>query len=115
MRHDEDCLREMVEAAAQLFFLMNKPGAERLLTEDRSFRHSVFFEFVVIGEGVTRLSSELKLRHPEVPWRQVNAFRHRIAHGYFEISLPIVWQLLQSEVPRLHKQLMEVISVEFHH
>jgi uncharacterized protein with HEPN domain len=113
MRSDEVCLREMVAATAQLLSLLAKPEAERLLHEDRSFRHSVFFEFVVIGEEVARLSEELRLRHPEIPWRKVSAFRNRIAHGYFDLSLPIVWQLWADEIPRLRIQLLAILAAEF--
>ena len=67
----------------------------------------------MIGEEVARLSEELRLRHPEIAWRQISAFRHRIAHGYFELSLPIVWQLWTDEVPRLRIQLLAVLSAEF--
>src|SRR5712692_3816523 len=105
MRQDEVCLREMIAAAEQIVALIARPEAERLLHEDRSFRHSVFFEFVVIGEEVARLSEELRLRHPEIPWSKVSAFRNRIAHGYFQLSLPIVWQLCMNEVPLLRTQL----------
>jgi uncharacterized protein with HEPN domain len=61
MRRDDVCLHEMLAAAEQLIELRGRPEAERLLREDRSFRHSVFFEFVVIGEEVARLSEELRL------------------------------------------------------
>lgn len=42
-RSDEVCLREMLAAAEQLLILLDKTEAERLLHEDREFRHSVFF------------------------------------------------------------------------
>ena len=113
MRSDEVCLREMLAAAEQLLILLDKTEAERLLHEDREFTHSVFFEFVVIGEEVSRLSDELRLRHPGIEWRQIGAFRNRIAHGYFELSLPIVWQLWTDEVPQLREQLLAVLLAEF--
>jgi len=93
MRKDDACLREMLAAADQLLKLLRNPEAERLLSEDRFFRHSVFFEFVVIGEEVARLSEDLRVRHPTIPWTRISAFRHRVAHAYFGLSLPLVWQL----------------------
>ena len=113
MRSDDVSLGEMIAAADQLLALLANPQAERLLRQDRAFRHSVFFEFVIIGEGVAQLSEELKLRRPGIPWRQISAFRHRIAHGYLELSLGIVWQLWQNEIPRLRLQLAEVLAAEF--
>ena len=47
---DENALREMFDAANQLVVLLRRPDAEGLLKSDRVFRHSVFFEFLVIGE-----------------------------------------------------------------
>jgi hypothetical protein len=43
----------------------------------------------VIGEAISRLSVELRERHPEVPWRQIIAVRHRIVHAYFDLD----WQI----------------------
>jgi len=33
-------------------------------------------------EAINRLSEELRERHPEVPWRQIVAVRHRIVRVY---------------------------------
>jgi uncharacterized protein with HEPN domain len=113
MRRDDVSLREMLAAAEQLLELLKRPDAERLLQEDRSFRHSVLFEFVIIGEEVAALSEALCSRHPEVPWRRISGFRNRIAHGYFELSLPIVWQLWHDEIPTLRAQLLSILAAEF--
>ena len=113
MRHDDVCLRDMLDAADQLLALRARPEAEGLLQTDRVFRHSVFFEFLVIGEQVSALSEELQARHPEVPWRRIAAFRHRVAHGYFELSLAIVWQIWNEQIPELREQIQAILSQEF--
>ena len=51
--------------------------------------------------------------HAEIAWRSIIAFRHRVAHGYFELSLPIVWDILTSQIPELHRQLAAILSQEF--
>ena len=43
--------------------------------------------------------------HPEVPWRSMRGMRNRIAHGYFEINLDVVWDTLQTALPELLRQL----------
>jgi uncharacterized protein with HEPN domain len=112
MRHDDVCLREMA-ATTQLLGLLQRLDAEHLLHEDRAFRHSVFFEFVVIGEEVAALSEALRERHPRVPWKRIGGFRDRIAHGYFDLSLPIVWQIWNDEIPILQAQLLSILAAEF--
>lgn len=46
--------------------------------------------------------------HPEVPWRSMRGMRNRIAHGYFDINLEVVWETVQSALPKLLEQLPEV-------
>jgi uncharacterized protein with HEPN domain len=39
--------------------------------------------------------------HPEIPWRSMRGMRNRIAHGYFDINLHVVWETTQTALPRL--------------
>jgi uncharacterized protein with HEPN domain len=46
--------------------------------------------------------------HPEVPWRRMRGMRNRIAHGYFDINLEVVWETVQTALPELLIQLPAV-------
>lgn len=50
-------------------------------------------------------STEFTEAHPEVPWRSMRGMRNRIAHGYFDINLDVVWDTVQTALPELLKQL----------
>ena len=43
--------------------------------------------------------------HPEIPWRNMRGMRNRIAHGYFDINLDMVWDTAQSALPDLIERL----------
>lgn len=45
------------------------------------------------------------LAHPEVPWRAMRGMRNRIAHGYFDINLEVVWETVQTALPELLRKL----------
>ena len=45
--------------------------------------------------------------HPEVPWR---GMRNRIAHGYFDINLDVVWDTVQTALPDLLGQLPALLE-----
>jgi Protein of unknown function DUF86 len=47
---------------------------------------SILHHLTVIGEAISRLPVELRERHPEVPWRQIIAVRHRIVHSRNGVS-----------------------------
>ena len=40
----------------------------------------------IIGEAASRVSDDLRQRHPEIPWRQVVGMRNRVVHGYFDAN-----------------------------
>ncbi len=74
--------------------------------------HAAFFEDDVLQDAVIRrletladatqyLSAELKQRYPGIPWRQIIDFRNRVAHGYLNIDLERVWDVVEGDLPRL--------------
>ncbi len=66
-----------------------------------------------IGEAVKHIPESLKNLYPQIPWRQIVAFRNIIAHEYFGISVPIVYDVVTKELPSLKivvkKMLKEMI------
>lgn len=46
---------------------------------------------------------------PGVPWREIAGTRDRIAHGYFDINLDIVWDILSLDLPKLDRELEYLI------
>ena len=64
--------------------------------------------FIIIGEAATKVMDgyvEFTQAHPEVPWRSMRNMRNRMAHGYFDINLDVVWETVQEWLPALIKQL----------
>ncbi len=50
---------------------------------------------IVIGEAATKVMDgyvEFTQAHADVPWRSMRNMRNRMAHGYFDINLDVVWR-----------------------
>ena len=63
---------------------------------------------IIIGEAVTKVMddyAEFSQAHGQVPWRNMRGMRNRIAHGYFDINLEVVWDTVQTALPALKSQL----------
>ncbi|NJM31991.1 MAG: DUF86 domain-containing protein [Limnobacter sp.] len=74
-------------------------------------QQAVIMSLIIIGEAVTKVMdgyAEFAQAHGQVPWRNMRGMRNRIAHGYFDINLDVVWDTVQAALPELLKQLPAV-------
>lgn len=47
---------------------------------DSDERDLTAFRLSVIGENANKLSDAVKARHPDLPWREMYAFRNLVSH-----------------------------------
>lgn len=64
-------------------------------------QHAIAKALENIGEAARKVSDETRTAHPEVPWPQIIALRHRIAHDYFRLDLLRMWEIVHNDVPAL--------------
>ena len=55
----------------------------------------------IIGEAAKNVFEPTRALAPAIPWREIAGTRDRIAHGYFDINLDIVWEILSIDLPKL--------------
>jgi len=75
---------------------------------DKRTQQAVIMNLIVIGEAATKLlqeHSDFTAQYPAIPWRNMKGMRNRIAHGYFEINLDVVWETTQTALPKLLKDM----------
>ena len=63
---------------------------------------------IIIGEAATRVMdryADFVAKNPQVPWRSMRGMRNRVAHGYFDINLDLVWDTVSIALPELLRQL----------
>ena len=84
-------------------------GQERFLTEPH-WHDAVIRQLEIIGEATKRLSSDLRDRHPEIPWRRMAGLRDVLAHDYMGVDLDVVWAVTQHALPDLKRQLQTVLN-----
>jgi uncharacterized protein with HEPN domain len=53
------------------------------------------------GEAASRISAELRVVTPQVPWADIIGMRNRLVHAYFDIDPDIIWQAAIREMPAL--------------
>jgi uncharacterized protein with HEPN domain len=66
----------------------------------------------IISEASRRLTDELKARHEEIPWAKVAGIGNVLRHDYESISAPVMWKLVQHDLPPLETVRREELARE---
>lgn len=64
----------------------------------------------VIGEAANHVPDELVSEHPDVPWTEMRGMRNVVIHEYFGVSLAIVWETVQQDLPSVERKLRRLLS-----
>lgn len=102
-----DYLGHIRQASADACSFVDGMSKAEFLADKRT-QSAAVMNLVVIGEAATKVMDQypdFSARHPDVPWRSMCGMRNRIAHGYFEINLDVVWDTVQSALPELLERL----------
>jgi len=74
--------------------------------------NAVMMQFIIIGEAIIHVEEE-KLEKYDYPWYKVKSFRNMIAHEYFNIKLPAVWQIIEKDLHELKTVVETILQNEF--
>lgn len=75
---------------------------------DVKTQDSVLMNLIVIGEQATKIIAyhpDFVEANQEIPWQQIRGLRNRVAHGYFDVDLGLIWNTVQNDLPHLIEKL----------
>lgn len=104
-----DYLNQMKQGSTDALAFVEGMDKDEFMADLRTQR-AVVMSLMIVGEAASRIVldyPDFANTNAEVPWRGIRGMRNRIAHGYFEIDLGIVWQTVQAELPPLIKHLSD--------
>lgn len=55
----------------------------------------------IIGEAAKNIPPEMRGNYPSVEWKKIAGFRDIIVHAYWNVSLPIIWEIVKVKIPEL--------------
>ena len=102
-----ELLGHIAQAAGLAGSYVEGMSKEDFLADTRT-QQAVIMNLVIIGEAAAKLMQDhpgFVQSHPEVPWNRMQGMRNRIAHGYFDINLDVVWDTVQTALPELLERL----------
>ena len=97
-------VRHMIDAIEEILgFVQGK--TRRDLDRDRMLVLAVLKDLEIMGEAARQVTPGFQQGHSDIPWAHIVSTRNRLAHGYFDVDLDIVWNTIQDDLPGLLTKL----------
>lgn len=62
----------------------------------------------IIGEAAVNMPEEIKIKYPELPWREMISMRNKVIHEYFGVDMDILWETATKNIPDLKRQINKI-------
>ena len=100
---------DIIEACGKIRRFIEGMSYEGFSADERT-RDAVIRNLEIIGEAAKRLPDDVIARAPGVPWRKIRGMRDVLAHGYFGLSLKVVWSTATTQIDELEASVRKLIG-----
>jgi len=108
----KDFHQHILEAADRVLRYTTGMGRKEF-SADTMVQDAVIRNVEIIGEAANNLlevAPDIGVRYPSIPFVQIRGMRNRVAHGYFAVSLSMIWDTVQVDIPELRQQIATVLE-----
>ena len=106
---DVRILKNMLEKVERIIRTYQTYGREEI-ERQYEYSDSIQYEFEKLYFDSTRLSGELRVFYPELHIDDLRGMRNRIAHDYESVSLNILFDTIENDLPKLEKVLRDFLE-----
>jgi uncharacterized protein with HEPN domain len=104
-----DYIEDILDAMSKAELLLEGVSYSQF-ESDFKINFAVVRALEIIGEAAKRLPEELRQRYPDIPWKGMSGMRDRIIHGYDNVDLQIVWDVVKRDIPKLRPKIEALLK-----
>ena len=104
-----DYIEDIIDAMDKAEIALTGVNFERF-SEDFIINFAVARALEIVGEATKRVPQEVCMAYPPIPWRNMAGMRDRIIHGYDNVNLRILWDVVKQEIPEIKPHLQQILQ-----
>lgn len=108
MKDSTKLVQDMIQAITAVE-AYSVPTYEAFLADEKT-QDAVMFNLIILGEAANKMTDVFQDQHPEIPWSSIIGTRNVIVHGYDQVKLPIVWDIIHKDLPGLKSSLLKIVG-----
>lgn len=110
-QRDLQSLLDIYQSAELIMQYTSNVSAEDF-ADNALLQDAVVRRLTIIGEAAGRISEKGKEALQKIEWSQIRGLRNRLVHEYDAVAIEIVWDIVQTEIEPLLKEIEPVIPSE---
>jgi uncharacterized protein with HEPN domain len=77
---------------------------------DSKTQDAILYNLIIIGEAANQITDEFQEKYSTLPWSSMIGTRNIIVHGYDQVKLQIVWEILQRDLEALKHEIAKILG-----
>jgi uncharacterized protein with HEPN domain len=110
-RNPESFLLDIKTACERIFEYTGGLNREEFIADYKTV-DAVVRNLEIIGEAVKYLPPHLREKRKDIPWKKIIGLRNFLIHEYFGVDELIIWEIINKDLPKLYKAILELIKAE---
>lgn len=110
MKKDPKIFIEHIVESIQLIERYSCELSVQQFKADVAIQDAIIRRLEIIGEAVKNLAPSFRVRHSEIPWKQMAGMRDVLIHEYFDIDLSLTWMVVRNELPAIKEKLLFILA-----
>lgn len=109
LKNDKYYALQIIENINKILFYVSNKTIDEFLS-DNKLMDAVMFRFVQLIENIKRVSEEIKIKNPDIPWEKIIGFRNRIVHEYGKTDYSVVYETATQDLNQLLKIFIDIAN-----
>lgn len=102
-------LSEMVASMEKIERYMTGVSYEDFLKQEQLL-DAIERNIEKIGEAASAVPDEIRIHHPEVPWKTIVGLRNKVIHHYFGVDYEVIYQIATKNIPETKDKIAEILK-----